>query len=98
MSDIVIVAATRTPIGAFSGSLSSYSGAALGEVSIHFAICRLSLPRQRLGQGPLRKSPGKQPLLQLTVRRHFPGLRDGEVQVSRAKDALGLRRAKPVCA
>lgn len=43
MSDIVIVAATRTPIGAFSGSLSSYSGAALGEVVIREVLKRASV-------------------------------------------------------
>ena len=40
MSDIVIVAATRTPIGAFSGSLSSYSAAGLGEVVIRELLSR----------------------------------------------------------
>ncbi len=43
MSDIVIVAATRTPIGAFSGSLSSYTGAALGEVVIREVLKRASV-------------------------------------------------------
>lgn len=40
MSDIVIVAAARTPIGAFSGSLSSYSAAGLGEVVIREVLSR----------------------------------------------------------
>jgi len=40
MSDIVIVAAARTPIGAFSGSLSSYSAAGLGEIVIREALSR----------------------------------------------------------
>lgn len=40
MSDIVIVAATRTPIGAFSGSLSSYSAAGLGEIVVRELLAR----------------------------------------------------------
>lgn len=40
MSDIVIVAAARTPIGAFSGSLSSYSAAGLGEIVIREVLSR----------------------------------------------------------
>ncbi|MEW5727536.1 MAG: acetyl-CoA C-acetyltransferase [Pseudomonadota bacterium] len=40
MSDIVIVAATRTPIGSFSGSLSGYSAAQLGEIVIREALSR----------------------------------------------------------
>jgi acetyl-CoA C-acetyltransferase len=40
MSDIVIVAATRTPVGAFSGSLSSYSAAGLGELVIRELLAR----------------------------------------------------------
>ncbi len=40
MSDIVIVAATRTPIGAFSGSLSSYSASGLGEIIIREVLKR----------------------------------------------------------
>ncbi len=40
MSDIVIVAATRTPIGGFSGSLSSYSASGLGELVIREVLKR----------------------------------------------------------
>ena len=40
MSDIVIVAATRTPIGSFNGSLSGYSAAQLGELVIREALSR----------------------------------------------------------
>ena len=40
MSDIVIVAATRTPIGSFNGSLSSFSGAALGAIVIREVLSR----------------------------------------------------------
>ncbi len=40
MTDIVIAAATRTPIGAFGGSLSGYSGAQLGTLVIREALSR----------------------------------------------------------
>ena len=40
MTDIVIAAATRTPIGAFSGSLSGHSGVQLGEIIIRAVLDR----------------------------------------------------------
>jgi acetyl-CoA C-acetyltransferase len=43
MTDIVIVAATRTPIGAFSGALSGLSGSALGSSVIRSVLARAGL-------------------------------------------------------
>ncbi len=43
MTDIVIAAATRTPIGAFAGSLSGHSGAQLGEIVIREVLRRAGL-------------------------------------------------------
>jgi acetyl-CoA C-acetyltransferase len=43
MSDIVIAAATRTPIGAFSGSLSGFSAAQLGSLVIGEVLRRAKL-------------------------------------------------------
>ncbi len=40
MTDIVIAAATRTPIGSFSGSLSGFSAVQLGEIVIREALKR----------------------------------------------------------
>ncbi|MBC7951438.1 MAG: acetyl-CoA C-acetyltransferase [Rhodospirillaceae bacterium] len=40
MTDIVIAAATRTPIGSFSGSLSGYQAAQLGEIVIREVLKR----------------------------------------------------------
>ncbi|MFA6020714.1 MAG: acetyl-CoA C-acetyltransferase [Rhodospirillales bacterium] len=40
MTDIVIVAACRTPVGSFSGSLSGYQAAGLGEIAIREALSR----------------------------------------------------------
>jgi acetyl-CoA C-acetyltransferase len=40
MTDIVIASACRTPVGAFSGSLSGYQAADLGEIAIREALAR----------------------------------------------------------
>ncbi len=40
MTDIVIAAAVRTPIGTFAGSLAGFSGARLGEIAIRAALER----------------------------------------------------------
>ena len=40
MTDIVIAAATRTAVGSFSGSLSGYSAAQLGEIVIREVLAR----------------------------------------------------------
>jgi acetyl-CoA C-acetyltransferase len=40
MTDVVIVAATRTPIGAFNGAFASLTAAQLGEVAIREALSR----------------------------------------------------------
>jgi acetyl-CoA C-acetyltransferase len=40
MTDIVIASACRTPVGAFSGSLSSYQASGLGEIAIREALAR----------------------------------------------------------
>jgi len=40
---IVIVAATRTPIGSFMGSLSSISASALGTIAIKGALDKINL-------------------------------------------------------
>ncbi|HEY1723390.1 MAG TPA: acetyl-CoA C-acetyltransferase [Magnetospirillaceae bacterium] len=43
MTDVVIVAAARTPVGSFNGSLSALSGAALGEVAIRETLKRANV-------------------------------------------------------
>jgi len=50
MTDIVIVAATRTPIGSFSGSLASYSGAALGEVVIRDVLKKANVEAAEISE------------------------------------------------
>ena len=44
MSDVVIAGATRTPVGAFNGSLASLSAAELGTVAITSALERAGIP------------------------------------------------------
>lgn len=44
MSDVVIAGATRTPVGAFNGSLASLSAAELGTVAIKGALERAGIP------------------------------------------------------
>ncbi|MDK9719829.1 MAG: acetyl-CoA C-acetyltransferase [Rhodospirillales bacterium] len=46
MTDIVIVAACRTPVGSFSGSLSGYQAAGLGEIAIREALSRARVEAQ----------------------------------------------------
>ena len=43
-SDVVIVSATRTPIGAFNGGLSSLAAADLGTIAIKAALERAGVP------------------------------------------------------
>ncbi|MBF0270085.1 MAG: acetyl-CoA C-acetyltransferase [Alphaproteobacteria bacterium] len=43
MTDIVIASACRTPVGAFSGSLSGYQAAGLGEIAIREALARANV-------------------------------------------------------
>ena len=71
MSDIVIVAATRTPIGSFSGSLSGLSAAELGTVVIAEALKRAKLEGKEvseviLGQ-VLTAANGQNPARQATI-------------------------------
>ncbi|MBT5572155.1 MAG: acetyl-CoA C-acetyltransferase [Alphaproteobacteria bacterium] len=44
MSDVVIAGATRTPVGAFSGALSSLTAAELGAIAIQSALERSGIP------------------------------------------------------
>ena len=50
MNKAVIVCAKRTPIGAFSGSLSSFSAAQLGSLAIKAVIEELKLPNDSIDE------------------------------------------------
>jgi acetyl-CoA C-acetyltransferase len=69
MTDIIIVSAARTPVGAFNGALSSLSAAALGTIAIKAALERASVDpgdvsevvlghvlQAAAGQGPARQA------------------------------------------
>ncbi|HMA50656.1 MAG TPA: acetyl-CoA C-acetyltransferase [Magnetospirillaceae bacterium] len=76
MSDIVIVAATRTPVGSFSGSLSGLSGAQLGSVVLSSLLERAKLAPAEvseviLGQ-VLTGATGQNPARQASINAGLP--------------------------
>ena len=76
MSDIVIVAATRTPVGSFSGSLSGLSGAQLGSIVLSSLLERAKLSPGEvseviLGQ-VLTGATGQNPARQATLNAGLP--------------------------
>ena len=76
MSDIVIAAATRTPIGSFSGSLSGLSAADLGKLVIAEALKRARLEGKEvseviLGQ-VLTGAQGQNPARQASIHAGLP--------------------------
>lgn len=50
MSDVVIVGAARTPIGAFLGGLSSLPASKLGEIAIQEALNRAGVPAEEVSE------------------------------------------------
>jgi acetyl-CoA C-acetyltransferase len=76
MSDIVIVAATRTPVGSFSGSLSGLSGAQLGSIVLSSLLERAKLAPAEvseviLGQ-VLTGATGQNPARQASINAGLP--------------------------
>jgi acetyl-CoA C-acetyltransferase len=76
MSDIVIVAATRTPVGSFSGSLSGLSGSQLGSVVLSAVLERAKIAAEEvseviLGQ-VLTAATGQNPARQASINAGFP--------------------------
>ena len=76
MSDVVIAAAARTPIGAFNGSLSSVPAHYLGEVAIREALNRAQVDAAEvtevvLGQ-VLQAGTGQNPARQAAVNSGIP--------------------------
>jgi len=76
MSDIVIVAATRTPVGSFSGSLSGLSGAQLGSIVLSSLLERAKLSPAEvseviLGQ-VLTGATGQNPARQASINAGLP--------------------------
>lgn len=68
LNDVVIVSATRTPIGSFQGSLSSLSATKLGAVAIQGAIERAGIDKEQIQevymgnvcQGGVGQAPARQ--------------------------------------
>ncbi|MGE5545554.1 MAG: acetyl-CoA C-acetyltransferase [Solirubrobacterales bacterium] len=76
MTDIVIAAATRTPIGSFNGSLSGYSAAQLGELVIRSVLERAKVDARDvdevlLGQ-ILTAGQGMNPARQAAIKAGLP--------------------------
>jgi acetyl-CoA C-acetyltransferase len=76
MSDIVIVAATRTPVGSFSGSLSGLSGAQLGSVVLSAALERAKLAPAEVSEvimgQVLTGATGQNPARQASINAGLP--------------------------
>jgi len=76
MSDVVIVAAARTPVGSFLGAFASVSAHKLGEVAIRAALARAGLTGEEvseviLGQ-VLTAAQGQNPARQASIAAGLP--------------------------
>ncbi|HEY7458182.1 MAG TPA: acetyl-CoA C-acetyltransferase [Xanthobacteraceae bacterium] len=74
--DVVIVGATRTPVGAFNGALSSLPAHALGKIAIEAALARAGVETKRvseviLGQ-ILTAGQGQNPARQASIAAGIP--------------------------
>ena len=76
MSDIVIVAATRTPVGSFSGSLAGLSGAQLGSVVLSSVLERAKLAAAEVSEvimgQVLTGATGQNPARQASINAGLP--------------------------
>jgi acetyl-CoA C-acetyltransferase len=76
MSDIVIVAATRTPVGSFSGSLSGLSGAQLGATVLASLLERAKLAPAEVSEVVLGQvltgATGQNPARQASIHAGLP--------------------------
>jgi acetyl-CoA C-acetyltransferase len=87
MSDIVIVAATRTPVGSFSGSLSSFSASALGQIVIKEVLSRASVAAQDVSEvimgqvltGAVGQNPARQASIGAGVPIEVPAITINQV-------------------
>ncbi|WP_019644944.1 acetyl-CoA C-acetyltransferase [Novispirillum itersonii] len=76
MTEVVIVSATRTAIGAFSGSLSAYSGADLGGIVIKEALARAGVDGAEVSEvimgQVLTGGTGQNPARQAVLKAGLP--------------------------
>ena len=82
MEDIVIVAATRTPIGKFGGSLATIPATELGSIVIKEALARAKLANDQVGEvimgqvlaAGCGQNPARQALIKSGVTKETPAL------------------------
>src|SRR6201985_732094 len=78
MKEVVIVAATRTPIGSFGGSLASLSATQLGAIVIRSAIEKSGLKREHIQEvfmgNVLSANVGQAPATQAAIYGGLPSL------------------------
>ena len=78
-SDVVIVSATRTPIGAFNGGLSSLAAADLGTIAIKAALERAGVPADDVSEAimgqVLTAGTGQNPARQAAMNAGIPAER-----------------------
>src|SRR4029453_7401962 len=76
MSDVVIVSAARTPVGAFNGALSSVPAHYLGQVAITEALARAKVAPAEVSEGVLGQiltaGAGQNPARQAAVNAGIP--------------------------
>ncbi|WPB58239.1 acetyl-CoA C-acetyltransferase [Xylophilus sp. GOD-11R] len=82
MEDIVIVAAARTPVGKFGGSLAKIPATELGSIVVRELVARSGLSADQIGEVILGQvlaagagqNPARQALLKAGLPREVPGL------------------------
>jgi len=80
MKEVVIVAAVRTPIGSFGGSLAEFSATQLGSIAISGAMERVGLPGSEVNEvfmgnvisANLGQAPARQAALGAGLGHHVP--------------------------
>ena len=87
MTDIVITSAARTPIGAFSGSLSGLSGAELGQVVIAEVLRRAKIAAEDVSEvvmgqvltAAVGQNPARQAAMKAGVPKEVPAMTINQV-------------------
>uniref|UniRef100_A0A8C3VYP0 Acetyl-CoA acetyltransferase 1 n=1 Tax=Catagonus wagneri TaxID=51154 RepID=A0A8C3VYP0_9CETA len=76
LNDVVIVSATRTPIGSFLGDLSSLSATKLGSIAIQGAIEKAGIPKEEVKEvymgNVLQGGEGQAPTRQAVLGAGLP--------------------------
>lgn len=96
MNDVVIISGTRTPIGAFGGSLASLSGPQLGAIAVKEAVSRAGIESAEVDevilgcvlQGGLGQAPARQAAIHGGLPNSVPALTVNKVCGSGMKAAM----------